>query len=243
MRTWMAAALLAAASIGAGAPAATAMQADSAAGEAEVLAIGQMVSDAFDLDYRTQKDAIRDAFIQIEARAKASGGRFASDPETAMQLRSLQGIGAFYAAQHNDPDYGDVAGQQQEIAWLDETVRMLGPVLAARNGEGEHYEFRGAAGQLFDQGLRFGDLRLPEWSAMRVQANRYRVKAFPDDWFEKVLLAEALYDHGWLTKNPALTDEANRIAASLPEEEMRGSLRRKRDAVAAGEAPYHQPGD
>ena len=234
----MAAALLAAGTVGAVVPGAMAMQADSAAGEAEVEAIGQMVSDAFALDYSTQKDAMRDAFIQIEARAKTSGVRFAADAETATHLRSLQAIGAFYAAQHNDPDWADIAGQKQEIAWLDETVRMLGPVLAARNGEGEHYEFRGAEGQLFDQGLRFADPRLPEWSAMRVQANRYRVKAFPDDWFEKVLLAEALYDHGWLTKNPALIDEANQLVATFPEDEMRGSLRRKRDAVAAGEAPY-----
>ena len=238
MRTWMAAALLAAGTVGAAAPGAMAMQADSAAGEAEVEAIGQMVSDAFALDYSTQKDAMRDAFIRIEARAKASGTRFAADPETTMHLRSLQAIGAFYAAQHNDPDWADIAGQKQEIAWLDETVHMLGPVLAARNGEGEHYEFRGAAGQLFDQGLRFADPRLPEWSAMRVQANRYRVQAFPDDWFEKVLLAEALYDHGWLTKNPALIDEANQLVATFPDDELRGSLRRKRDAVAAGEAPY-----
>jgi len=238
MRTGMAAALLAAGTIGAAAPNAMAMQVESATGEAEIEAIGQMVSDAFDLDYGTQKDAIRDAFIQIEARAKASAVRFASDPETSLKLRELQAIGAFYAAQHNDPDYGDVAGQQQEIAWLDETVRLLGPALAARGGDGDHYEFRGAAGQLFDHGLRFDDPRLAEWSAMRVQANRYRVKAIPDDWFEKILLAEALYDHGWMTRDQALIDEANRIAASLPADELRGSLRRKRDAVAAGEAPY-----
>lgn len=238
MRTGMAAALLAAGTIGAAAPNAMAMQVESATGEAEIEAIGQMVSDAFDLDYSTQKDAIRDAFIQIEARAKASAVRFASDPETSLKLRELRAIGAFYAAQHNDPDYGDVAGQQQEIAWLDETVRLLGPALAARGGDGDHYEFRGAAGQLFDHGLRFDDPRLAEWSAMRVQANRYRVKAIPDDWFEKILLAEALYDHGWMTRDQALIDEANRIAASLPADELRGSLRRKRDAVAAGEAPY-----
>ena len=230
--------MLAAGTVGAAAPNAMAMQVESATGEAEIEAIGQMVSDAFDLDYGTQKDAIRDAFIQIEARAKASAVRFASDPETSLKLRELQAIGAFYAAQHNDPDYGDVAGQQQEIAWLDETVRLLGPALAARGGDGDHYEFRGAAGQLFDHGLRFDDPRLAEWSAMRVQANRYRVKAIPDDWFEKVLLAEALYDHGWMTRDQALIDEANRIAASLPADELRGSLRRKRDAVAAGEAPY-----
>lgn len=230
--------MLAAGAIGAAAPNAMAMQVESAAGEAEIEAIGQMVSDAFDLDYSTQKDAIRDSFIQIEARAKASAARFASDPETSLKLRELRAIGAFYAAQHNDPDYGDVAGQQQEIAWLDETVRLLGPALAVRGGDGDHYEFRGAAGQLFDHGLRFDDPRLAEWSAMRVQANRYRVKAIPDDWFEKVLLAEALYDHGWMTRDQALIDEANRIAASLPADELRGSLRRKRDAVAAGEAPY-----
>lgn len=238
MRTWVAAAFLAAGSVGATAPAALAIQVDSAAGEAEVLAIGQMVSDAFDLDYSTQKGAIRDAFIKVEARAKASADRFASDLDTARSLHALQAIGAFYAAQHNDPDYGDLAGQQQEIAWLDETVRLLGPVLAARDGAGEHYEFRGAAGQLFDHGLRFDDPRLPEWSAMRVQANRYRVKAIPGDWFEKLLLAEALYDHGWMTKDKALLDEAAAIAATIPDDEMRSSLRRKRDAVAAGKAPY-----
>lgn len=238
MRTGMAAALLAMGAIGAAAPNAMAMQVERAAGEAEIEAIGQMVSDAFDLDYSTQKDAIRDAFIQIEGRAGASAVRFASDPEAGLKLRELQAIGAFYAAQHNDPDYGDVAGQQQEIAWLDETVRLLGPALAVRGGDGDHYEFRGAAGQLFDHGLRFNDPRLAEWSAMRVQANRYRVKAIPDDWFEKILLAEALYDHGWMTRDQALIDEANRIAASLPADELRGSLRRKRDAVAAGEAPY-----
>lgn len=242
MRTWMTAALLAAGAIG-GAPVAQATQAESTAGEAEILAIGQMVSDAFDLDYSTQKDQIRDAFIKIEARAKASVVRFASDPDTARSLQALQGIGAFYAAQHNDPEWSDIEGQKQEILWLDETVRLLGPVLAAQNGIGENYEFRGAAGQLFDQGLRFDDPRLPEWSAMRVQANRYRVKAFPDDWFEKILLAEALYDHGWLTKDKALLIEATAITATIPEEEMRGSLRDRSDAVAAGKSPYEKPGD
>ncbi|WP_144037854.1 hypothetical protein [Sphingopyxis sp. KK2] len=242
MRTWMAAALLAAGAIGA-APVAQAMQADGAAGEAEAEAIGQMISDAFALDYSTQKDQIRDAFIKIEARAKASAARFASDPDTARSLQALQGIGAFYAAQHNDPEWSDIEGQKQEILWLDETVRLLGPVLAAQDGIGENYEFRGAAGQLFDQGLRFDDPRLAEWSAMRVQANRYRVKAFPDDWFEKILLAEALYDHGWMTKDKALLDEAAAIAETIPEDEMRGSLRDKRDAVAAGKPPYEKPGD
>jgi hypothetical protein len=241
MRTWIAAALLAAAAIG-GASGAQATQADSAAGEAEILAIGEMVSDAFALDYSTQKDQIRDAFIRVEARAKASAVRFAADPDTARSLRALQGIGAFYAAQHNDPEWADIEGQKQEILWLDETVRLLGPVLAAQDGVGENYEFRGAAGQLFDQGLRFDDPRLAEWSAMRVQANRYRVKAFPDDWFEKLLLAEALYDHGWMTKDKALLDEAAAITATIPEEEMRSSLRDKHDAVAAGKPPYEKPG-
>lgn len=238
MRTWVAAALLAAGTIGAAAPGAMAMQTGSAAGQAEVEAIGQMVSDAFGLDYGTQKDAMRDAFIRVEARAKASAARFAADPETAMNLRSLQGIGAFYAAQHNDPEWADVDGQKQEIIWLDETVRMLGPVLAARNGDGDHYEFRGAAGQLFNQGRRFNDPRLPEWSAMRVLANRYRVKAMPDDDFEKHLLVEALYDHALLAKDQALIDEADKIAATITEEDLRDAVREIRGSVAAGEAPY-----
>ena len=243
MRTWMAAALLAAGSLGAVVPDALAMQADSAAGQDELLAIGDLMSQAFRLDYSTQKDEIRDAFIRIEARAKASATRFASDPTAAFRLREQQGVASFYAAQHNDPEWDDVEGQKQEIAWLDETVRLLGPAIAERDGGGDHYEFRGAAGQLFDQGVRFDDPRLPSWSAMRVQANRYRVKAFPDDWFEKVLLAEALYDHGWLMKDQAATAEANRITAGIPEDEMRSSLAEKRDAVAAGEAPYDRPGD
>ena len=243
MRTWVAAALLAAGSAGAVAPDAMAIEDQRAVGDAELLAIGDLISAAFRLDYSTQKDQIRDAFIAIEARAAGSATRFADDLETVFRLRELQGVASFYAAQHNDPDWGDIEGQKQEIAWLDQTVRLLGPAIAEREGGGDHYEFRGAAGQLFDHGVRFNDPRLPLWSEMRVQANRYRVDAFPDDWFEKVLLAEALYDHGWLIGDRAATDEANRIAASIPEDEMRSSLAEKRNAVAAGAAPYDKPDD
>ena len=243
MRTWVAAALLAAGSAGAVAPDAMAIEDQRAVGDAELLAIGDLISAAFRLDYSTQKDQIRDAFIAIEARAAGSATRFADDLETVFRLRELQGVASFYAAQHNDPEWGDIEGQKQEIAWLDQTVRLLAPAIAEREGGGDHYEFRGAAGQLFDHGVRFNDPRLPLWSEMRVQANRYRVDAFPDDWFEKVLLAEALYDHGWLIGDRAATDEANRIAASIPEDEMRSSLAEKRDAVAAGAAPYDKPDD
>ena len=243
MRTWVAAALLAAGSAGAVAPDAMAIEDQRAVGDAELLAIGDLISAAFRLDYSTQKDQIRDAFIAIEARAAGSATRFADDLETVFRLRELQGVASFYAAQHNDPEWGDIEGQKQEIAWLDQTVRLLAPAIAEREGGGDHYEFRGAAGQLFDHGVRFNDPRLPLWSEMRVQANRYRVDAFPDDWFEKVLLAEALYDHGWLVGDRAATDEANRIAASIPEDEMRSSLAEKRNAVAAGAAPYDKPDD
>ena len=243
MRTWVAAALLAAGSAGAVAPDAMAIVEHRAGGDAELLALGDLISAAFRLDYSTQKDQIRDAFIAIEARAAGSATRFADDLETVFRLRELQGVASFYAAQHNDPDWGDIEGQKQEIAWLDQTVRLLAPAIAEREGGGDHYEFRGAAGQLFDHGVRFNDPRLPLWSEMRVQANRYRVDAFPDDWFEKVLLAEALYDHGWLVGDRAATDEANRIAASIPEDEMRSSLAEKRNAVAAGAAPYDKPDD
>lgn len=232
--------LMLAALVAAMAAATPAVAADSAA-EAEIAAIEAMPKDIYRLDYKTQKDLMRDRYMAMHDRAKAAAGRFAGDPAAVTRLRTLQGSAIFNVAQHNDPDWADIEGQKAEIAWLVETIEVLAPVLAAGNTpDGPHYEFRGAAGQLFDHGLRFGDPRFESWSAARVLANRYRVEADPDDWFEKRLLAEALYDHGWLTKNEALTAEAETLFAAIPEDERGYNLREKHEAVAAGAPPYRQ---
>lgn len=210
--------------------------ADTAA-EAEIAAIEAMGKAVSRLDYGSQKDAMRDGYVAMRDRAKAAAERFGGDPATANRLRALQGHAIFNAAQHNDPEWADVAGQKAEILWLVETVEVLAPVLAAGGTQADddrpNYAFRGAAGQLFNLGTRFRDPRLPDWSATRVLANRYRSNAFPDSDFEKHLLVEALYDHAVLTEDRALIDEADRIAATIREEDLREAVRDMRAKAVA----------
>jgi hypothetical protein len=209
-----------------------------ATAEAEVAAIEAIGETVARLDYDTQKDAMRDGYVAMRDRARAAAELYGDDPATANRLRALQGHAIFNAAQHNDPDWADVEGQKAELLWLAETVEVLAPVLAAGTAGDDdrpNYAFRGAAGQLYTLGLRFHDPRLPDWSATRVLANRYRSKAFPDSDFEKHLLVEALYDHAVLTKDRALIDEADAIVATIREEDLREAVQDMREeAVASG---------
>lgn len=218
---------------------ATPVAAVDSAAETEIAAIEAMRRDVDRLDYGTQKDQMRDGYMAMRDRAKAAVARFGKDPETLNRLRTLQGNAIFNVAQHNDPEWDDVEGRKAEIPWLVETIEVLAPVLAAANTpDGPSYEFRGAAGQLFEHGLRFDDPRFASWSETRVLANRYRVEVDPENWLDKRILAEALYDHGWLTKNPALTAEADKLFAMIPASELGYALKRKHEAVAAGQPPY-----
>ncbi|KTE35864.1 hypothetical protein ATE62_15035 [Sphingopyxis sp. HIX] len=211
--------------------------ADTAA-EAEIAAIEAMGEAIARLDYDSQKDAMRDGYVAMRDRARAAAELYAGDPATANRLRALQGHAIFNAAQHNDPEWADVEGQKAEIIWLAETVEVLAPVLAAGvagDDDRPNYAFRGAAGQLYSLGVRFRDPRLPDWSATRVLANRYRSKAFPDSDFEKHLLVEALYDHAVQVKDRGLIDEADGLAATIREEDLREAVQDMRAmALASG---------
>lgn len=215
---------------------ATPLAAADTAVEAEIAAIEAMGETIARLDYDSQKDAMRDGYVAMRDRAKAAAERYGGDPAAANRLRALQGHAIFNAAQHNDPEWADVEGQKAEILWLAETVEVLAPVLAAGaagDDDRPNYAFRGAAGQLYTLGVRFRDPRLPNWSATRVLANRYRSKAFPGSDFEKHLLVEALYDHAVLTEDRALIDEADRIAATIREEDLREAVRDMRAKAVA----------
>ena len=238
MRLGMIAALMVAGAADAVHPApAVALQATDA--DTEIAALDSDMARAFAIDYATQKDAKRDRFLSIRARAKAAAQRFAAYPALAMRLHEIQGVAAFHAAQNNDPEWNDMEGEKAEIVWLNETVTLLAPSLAATGGAvGPHSEFRGAAGQLVTLGRRYEDPRLRRWSETRVLANRYRVKALPGDDFESHLLVEALYDHGELTGDQVLIAEGDRIAATITEADLRDAVRAMRAAVAAGDLPY-----
>lgn len=197
--------------------------------------LSKMQDAAFDVPFDAPDFEARNAFLAVRTRAEAALAT-ETDPQTLAELRRFLGVSSFYAAQSFHP-----ANEEEillEISLLDDTRRLLAPILASDPADGQSYEYRGASGQLFDYGKKRNDPRWVEWSADRVQANRYRVKQFADDPFEKTLLAEALFDHGWLAKDSSALAEAEQITGAIPEDELRSTTRRKLEQVKAGNAPY-----
>lgn len=177
------------------------------------------MDEALTLDYFTQKDKARAMFEDVTAAGEELLASLGPDHELATDVLRTIGVASFNAAQHHDSDPSQPEAQARERAWLVRTVETLAPVLERLGAsDNANYEFRGAAGQLFNHALADNLPQLREWSALRVQANRYRVEAFPDDAFEREMLAEALSDHGRLFNDPALIAEAEWLRASLPVE-------------------------
>jgi hypothetical protein len=238
MRDWICAALLAAAVPMAPAVRAAETEDDLAAAGAEADALGEMLSAAFELGEKD--DAAAQALLfQIRDRAKADEARFGADPEQKAFFRERQGVALFYAATEGDPDWDDAAARKQEMEWLAEALPLLAPTATANGKEGPYYEYRAATEQLFERGVRYGDARLLAWSAERVAANRISLSVHPDYDYQAGL-ADALYDHGWLTKTPAATAEADRIVAAIPEAELDWDTNEKLKLVAAGQSPYEE---
>lgn len=205
----------------------------------ELAALDAAISDAYSTPYDQRDEAVQQ-LLRIGARAEAMLAHEGDDvaPELRIRLLSIIGQAYFGAAQHHDSEL-DSEADALDREWLVKTVDALEPVLAALGPmEGPAYDLRGAAGQLFDHAVYYDLPQLEQWSALRVQANRYMLARMGDDAFEKELLAASLYDHGWMTEDPALIAEADALFDSFPEDDQPYVLRVKRRAIAAGEAPY-----
>jgi hypothetical protein len=177
------------------------------------------MDEALGLDYFTRMDEARQMFEEVAASGEDLLARLGPDHELATDVLRAIGTANFYAAQYHDSEWNQPKAQERERAWLMRAVETLAPVMERLGAvDGPHYEFRGAAGQLFNHALNDNLPQLREWSALRVQANRYRVQAFPDDGFEREMLAEALADHGRLFDDQAMVAEAAALLASIPED-------------------------
>lgn len=197
--------------------------------------LAAMQEAAFKVPFEDAGFAARDAFLAVRDKARAALAT-ETDPQRQVALKRLWGVNSFNAAQSYDPTNEEES--LLEIALLDDTRRLLGEILAKDPTDEQSYEFRGATGQLFDYGQARNDPRWIEWSADRVQANRYREAQEPAEWLEKNALAQALLDHGWLIKDVTLIAEGKAIASTIPEDEMRSQTQTKLESIAAGDAPY-----
>lgn len=202
-----------------------------------IAALDAELDEAYGLDYSTQQDEARERLLAVAREAEALLENGDLDEETRLDLLALVGEGYFGAAQHHDSEPGEPS-DALDREWLIKTVTALEPVLAARgSANAPAYDFRGAAGQLVNHGRNYDLPELAEWARMRVLGNRYMREGREDDSFERQLLAESLYDYGWITGDDALIAEANALCDEFPEDDRPYSLRRKRDAIAAGESP------
>lgn len=205
----------------------------------DLAALDAAISDAYSIPFDQRDEAVQQ-LLRIGARAEAMLAQEGDDvtPELRIRLLSIIGEAYFGAAQHHDSEL-DSEADVLDREWLVKAVDALEPVLAALGPmEGPAYDLRGAAGQLFDHAVYYDLPQLEQWSALRVQANRYMLARMEDDAFEKELLAASLYYHGWMTEDPALIAEADKLFDSFPEDDQPYVLRAKRSAIAAGEAPY-----
>lgn len=203
----------------------------------------ERLSAANSLGFDGKLEESRRDLLAVATEADAIAAVQEADSKPFGLASAIAGSALFLTAQNHDPEWGDEAGQAMEIEWLTAALARLQTAHAVLGQDftGD-YEYRGAAGQLWQHGHRLGDSRWPEWSAARVEANRLRLATQPDSKFETNMLAEALYDHGWLTGDKALLAEADTMLASLSEEDVDYGVARKQRAVARGEAPYDPPG-
>ena len=200
------------------------------------------IDDAYGIDWEDRETAIAQ-FLAVahEAEEHLAAGTFTQ--EERLDLLAIIGSAYFGAAQHHDSerdDESDVVDRE----WLIKTVEALEPVLAARGAfDAPAYDFRGAAGQLFGHGRYYDLPEWREWSRMQVLGNRYMSERMGgDDDFERELLAVSLYEHGWLTSDQSLYEEADALYAGVPEGDRPYAVTRAREAVTAGEAPYPPAG-
>lgn len=197
------------------------------------------ISEAYGLGY-DNKDEINERLLKVAVEAEALLSEAPQDLDEATRISLLRVIGEAYfgAAQHYDTEWGSEE-ELIERRWLIKVEAALRPVMEALGHEdGPAYDYRGATGQLWNH-ARNNDLpEMVEWSALRVQGNRYMHARRPDDDFEREFLAQSLYEHGWLTSDDALIAEADAIFDSFPEDDKPYSLVSRRRKMAEGEAPY-----
>ena len=211
----------------------------------DIALLRNAVTDAYRLGY-DRKDEINTVLLEVASRAEAMLAEVSEemDAERKLDLLSVIGQAYFGAAQHHDSEWGS-AEDLIDRDWLIKAADALGLVVAARpeDSHAPAYEYRGASGQLW-QHARYYDLpQKVEWSARRIQANRYMLARLPGDALERQFLAESLYEHGWLTKDAALIAEADAIFDSFPSDEKPYELERCREAIAQGHAPYADAGE
>ncbi|MCB2089207.1 MAG: hypothetical protein R3E18_00525 [Sphingomonadaceae bacterium] len=199
----------------------------------------ERVSAAISLGFDDQVEQANRDLLTIAAEADAAIAAIGGDKREAAALLRSAGNAYYYAAQNHDPEWNDEAGQALEVEWLSKSLDRLERALALEpENFTNSYEYRGVAGQLWQHGERLKDARWQQWSAARVAANRMRMAEYPEDYFEQNMVAEALYDHGWLTSDKALLAEADALLAAMPEDERGYGALRKQRAVEAGEEPY-----
>lgn len=218
-------------------------QDEAPAAQDSLYRLDERLSAANSMGFDGKLEQARQELLSVAEAADALAASLPAGSQAHGQAIALAGAALFYTAQNHDPEWGDAAGQAKEVDWLTGALSRLETARGALGaGFANDYEYRGVAGQLWQHGQRLDDPHWIEWSAARVTANRLRLAAQPDSLFETNMVAEALYDHGWMTSDKSLIAEANALAASIPEDELDYAVRQKRDAVARGEAPYDPPG-
>lgn len=228
---------------------------DSDRGDPQLLfsALAQLQDDAFSLDFATQRDESLGILLQISQEARDAQLRFAQDANQVRIFSEREGVALYYASEYHDFEQDDLAARQKEFDWLVRGVEAIERSLVPDPDPiFPFYEYRIAAGELFDQAAWLGDARMADFAAASVRANRLSMTRYDpadpdtseDDLrFEKNMLAQSLYQHGFLTGNAAEIAEADALAAELGDEGADLYTQSMRDSVAEGLAPYPAPGD
>lgn len=229
---------------------------DSDRGDPQLLfsALAALQDEAFSLDFATQKEGSLKLLLQLSAEARDAQERFASDPEQVRIFSEREGVALYYASEYHEfGDDNDSEARQRELDWLIRSVDAIERSLVADPDPiFPFYEYRIATRELFSQAAWLGDPRLADFAAAAVRANRLSIAQYdPADpsvppktiQFEKNMLAQALYRHGYLTGNAAELAEANALAAELGDEDADLYTQSMRDLVAEDMAPYPPPGE
>ncbi|MEY4269925.1 MAG: hypothetical protein RLZZ58_1141 [Pseudomonadota bacterium] len=205
-------------------------------------AVDMVAGAAYDKSSADDKPGAYHLYRQARDAAKAALARFGDTPEGAEALRDRLAENAMKAAEHLEP--ATAAEEADMVALLIDAADSYAITQTSFDENAQAFDWRNAADQLFDWGLTTADPRLNDWSAGRVRANRERVKRFDRLLngleFEESMLAMALIDHGWLTKDQAATDEGLALAKRLGDDAV-FDLTDKIVRVADGRSPIMAP--
>lgn len=199
-------------------------------------------TEVFSFEPEQRQDALNQLF-DVAQEAEQLLEDVAGNREQELAAMTIAGMAYHAAPEYSDTAWYEVHWESTQNLWHHTAFEYLSTVMAETEGEAQPLtDYRSVVTRLFDI-ARYYDLpELERWSGLRVEAERMMVARLGEgDAFAQANLAEALFDHAWLTSDQTLGDEATAIYQALPEDRQRGVVSRKYEAYTAGQSPYPAP--